>query len=136
MSMILRESHVRIRGVALSRVAEAKFLGMILDDRLSFISHINLLRNKISKSIGIIYKISSLVPYHVLLKLYFSLIYPYLIYGVTVRGGSGLTNSARVKTLQNRLLRLLPAPDGIDRYKAINYTNFSLLMVSTSISVC
>ena len=49
---------ISINGEALPQVSEALFLGVLLDDCLSWKSHISLVEHKISKSIGIIYRSS------------------------------------------------------------------------------
>lgn len=101
-----------IRGSPLSLVNSAKFLGVMIDDRLSFKLHLNYVCDKISKSIGVMRKLSAFLPVHVLEKLYFSLIYPHLVYCVVVWGSSCRTGLARLHRLQNRTLRLLcRAPD-------------------------
>ena len=61
-------------------VQSGKFLGVTLDNRLSFNLHIGLICNKLSKIVGVFYKLHGLVPEMVLIKLYYSMVYPYLIY--------------------------------------------------------
>ena len=45
-------------GELISRASHHKFLGAIIDDRLKFYGHINLLCNKVSQSIGIMKRVS------------------------------------------------------------------------------
>ena len=52
----LFEFHVSIDEQPIPRVSEAMFLGVFVDDNLSWKSHISLLASKLSKSIGIIHK--------------------------------------------------------------------------------
>jgi hypothetical protein len=59
------------------QVKEAVFLGVILDEYLSWKSHISHTANKISKSIGVIFKASFYLPLVSLRILYYSMIYPY-----------------------------------------------------------
>ena len=47
---------VEINNHKLVRVKETTFLGIILDEHLSWKSHISHIASKVSKSIGIIYK--------------------------------------------------------------------------------
>ena len=67
-------------------VKEKVFLGVILDEHLSWKPHIPSVSGKISKSIGIIFKSSFCLPKTSLRCLYYSLVYPYLIYCVSVWG--------------------------------------------------
>ena len=65
-----------------------KFLGVILDHKLSFKNHIDLVLSKISRHSGILYKIKSCLPIATRLNYYFAFIYPYLSYNVIVWGGN------------------------------------------------
>ena len=64
---------------------EIKVLGVTIDNKLSFNSHISSVCNKIAKSIGILRKLSTYIPSDITRKLYFTLIYPFIIYSVEVR---------------------------------------------------
>ena len=64
----------------IAQTKEVVFLGVILDENLSWKPHILNVSRKISKSIGIIYKSSFCLSAVSLRTLYFSLVYPYLIY--------------------------------------------------------
>ena len=59
---------------------ECVFLGVKLDSKLKFHSHIKTVHSKISKSIGILFRLSSIFPLHILKMIYYSLIYPYMHY--------------------------------------------------------
>ena len=52
----LFEFHVSINEQPIPRVSETMFLGVFVDDNLSWKSHISLLASKLSKSIGIMHK--------------------------------------------------------------------------------
>ena len=62
---------------------------------------------KISKSIGIIYKSSFCLPKTSLHCLYYSLVYPYLIYCVSVWGSTYQSNLSRVFILQKKIIRII-----------------------------
>jgi len=57
-----------------------KFLGVFLDQHLSWKTHINYISQKIAKNIGIISRISHILPKSIRLSLYYTLILPYLSY--------------------------------------------------------
>ena len=67
---------VNIDGINVQQVTEDKFLGIIVTENLSWDSHIKPIKNKVSKSIGIIRKIRKNMPCDVLRNLYFSLLHP------------------------------------------------------------
>ena len=62
------------------RVYETKFLGIIIQSNLKWNTHIGLLRNKISKTVGILSKLKNILTTAHLKTLYQSLIEPYLNY--------------------------------------------------------
>ena len=80
---------------------------MVLDEHLSWKSHISHLARKISKSIGIIFKSSSCLPRFSLRLFYYSLVYPYLQYCVTVWGSTYPSNLNRIILLQKRAVRCI-----------------------------
>jgi hypothetical protein len=96
-----------IRDVNISITESAKFLGIIVDRRISFSNHIMHICQKVSKSCGILRKLSPYVPLKVLRLLYLSLVYPYLLYGVEVWGASAKTKLNRLYSLQNKCIRLV-----------------------------
>ena len=65
-----------------------KFLGVIIDNKMNGSAHIHYIKNKISKSIGILFKIRNFLDNHKLRSMYFTFIYPYLIYCVEVWGNT------------------------------------------------
>ena len=85
---------------------EFKFLGVIIDDNLSFKNHIKEISKKISKSVGIISKMTFL-PSFVLKSLYYSLIYPYLTYCILAWGSIYRTTLNPIIILQKRIVRLI-----------------------------
>ena len=79
---------ININNNKIERVKETVFLGVVLDENLSWKSHILNVTRKISKSIGIIYKSSFRLQTSALRILYYSLVYPYLMYCVSVWGST------------------------------------------------
>ena len=71
--------HIEIGGRSISHVRETKFLGVTIDDKLTW-KYIKNISRKISKSLAIIYKLKPFVNNKTLLDLYHSLIYTYLTY--------------------------------------------------------
>ena len=80
----LKASHcdVILNDNIVKRVTSTKFLGIIIDEKLSWKQHIEYVKNKISKSIGINYKTRKYVDKSTLRNLYYTFVYPYLIYCV------------------------------------------------------
>ena len=96
-----------ISNYSIDRVKEATFLGVILDEQLTWKSHIHNVARKVSKAIGIIYKSSFCLNNSALRTLYYSLIYPYLFYCVSVWASTYPSNLRRLIKLQKRVVRIM-----------------------------
>ena len=57
-----------------------KFLGVMTDENLTWKTHVELVENKISKSVGILFKASRSLNSKTLRSIYFALVYPYINY--------------------------------------------------------
>ena len=98
---------IQIGNNVIAHVKETVFLGVILDEHLSWRPHILRVSRKISKSIGIIYKSSFCVPKPSLRSLYYSLVYPYLIYCVSVWGSTYQSNLNWIIILQKKIISVI-----------------------------
>jgi hypothetical protein len=65
-----------------------KYLGIVIDCHLNWKSHVAEISKKIKRNIGVICKLRNFVDVHILKNLYYSLIYPYLIYGIVAWGNT------------------------------------------------
>ena len=64
------------------------FLGLMIDSKLKFAQHIQFVSRKLSRTAGLLYRLKSYVPSNILISLYYSLAYPYLLYANLVWGGT------------------------------------------------
>ena len=101
-----------MRGFPIAKTSHAKFLGIILDEKLNFKLHVEHVCNKLARAIGVVRRISQFVTVGVLKKLYYSLFFSHMIYGVVAWGNSSILCKTKINILQNRFLRLFP--DGYD----------------------
>ena len=79
-------------GVQLSLERTSMFLGVLLDSELKFSKHINHTCKKISKTIGILFRIRHFIPKKVAMNIYYALAYPYLNYNILVWGSTFSTH--------------------------------------------
>ena len=77
-----------INEVEVERVSAIKVLGVIIDNNLNWKPHISYTKNKISKSIAILYKVKDFLNEKSLYTLYCSLVLPYIIYCAEVWGNT------------------------------------------------
>ena len=73
-----------------------KFLGVYLDENLTWNYHIQMIENKVAKSIGILYRARKHLNRHCLKKIYFSFIHCYINY----------SNIAWASTHKSKLMNL------------------------------
>lgn len=102
---------VNVNGNHLNFDSCLKFLGVKLDHNLNFSEHIKYICAKISKSAGVLYRISKFVPSRILINLYYSLIYPYLIYGILIWGDAAKVHLNSLILLQKRIIRTITSSD-------------------------
>ena len=65
-------------GVEIEWVKEFKYLGLVLNDRMSYSSQIDRICTKISQYIGVFYNLNRILPKHILILLYHTFILPHL----------------------------------------------------------
>ena len=67
-----------------------KFLGVIIDDKSRWTDHVLHIKKKLSKGIGIIYKVKSVLSSDTRLTLHNCFIYPYIVYRIEVWGAASM----------------------------------------------
>ena len=73
-----------------------KYLGVLIDSTLRWKPHTDNLSKKIARAMGIMYKVRPFVNSRIMLNLYYSLVYPHLLYGIEVWGSSFEYNLNRI----------------------------------------
>ena len=84
-----------------------KYLGVLIDSNLSFSHPISSVSKKISRAVGIMFKINEIVLSHILINLYYSIIYPFLIYGLPIWGVACKKYLDPIHKLQTKIVRLI-----------------------------
>ena len=91
----------------LNKVTSIKYLGVIIDHKLNWIEHISYVKNKISKGIGILYKARQFLEKRDLLNLFYSYIYPYLIYCIEIWGCAAKSHMNPLYLTQKKIIRII-----------------------------
>ena len=86
---------------------EEKILGVVLDEGLKFKGHISLLCRKVSRSIGILYKLRNYLPLSSLIQLYYTFIYPHFIYCNLIWGNTFESHLKPLIILQKKVIRII-----------------------------
>ena len=93
--------------VMIKEVKSTKFLGITIDNKLSWKYHIDNVCKTVSRNIGIINRVKQIFPLSVLLTLYSTFILPYLNYGILAWGNSAEIRIGRLLLLQKRVMRII-----------------------------
>ena len=84
-----------------------KYLGVFIDEKLNWGTHIQMISGKLSRTCGIIYRVRNLLNQSSKKLLYYALVYPYLQYCNVVWGMAGNTLLGKLQVLQNRFIRII-----------------------------
>ena len=93
-------------GSVLNQVKGAKFLGIYIDENLSWQTHIDNLSGKISKNTGVMNRLKFFLPSTILLNLYNSFVLSYLNYCILIWGGA-TSKCNKLFLLQKRAVRVI-----------------------------
>ena len=96
-----------LNGISLSESSKLRYLGLNIDDLLTWKHHISELSKKLNMSIGILFKMNKLCPKRSLMSLYFSLVHSYLSYGTFVWGNANETHLNKIRVLQKKVVRII-----------------------------
>ena len=94
-------------GVPLTFVERCKFLGVIIDDKLTFRGHIDLVLGRVISKSRILYRIRKYLPLETRLKYYYSLIYPQLTYAIMIWGNTAYMHLRPLVLQHKRTIRLM-----------------------------
>ena len=96
--------NLKMDGSMVNRLKDCKFLGVIIDENLTWMRDINLVHvtSKISKNIGVMHKLSDTIK-----SLYYTLVYPYIHYGNIVWANNYPSKLTRIILLQKRVVRII-----------------------------
>ena len=100
---IIPKLNIWANGNQIDEVQEFNFLGITIDQKITWTPHIRKISIKISRVIGVLRKLKHIFPQHILRLIYNSLIHPHLIYGLTL----WRFKHKRITILQKKAIRIL-----------------------------
>ena len=100
---VCKPFELEINNEKIKCVSEFNFLGIMIDEFLSWNPHTKMVTSKISRTLGVIKRVRRFLPFHALEKIYNALVVPHLNYGLKLWG----TNLAAVTKAQKRAIRLI-----------------------------
>ena len=88
-------------------VKETKFLGVIIDNKLSWDAHIKYLNSKLKCEIGKLNRMKHVIPNELYKNLYLTLFESHLSYGITAWGGVSKNLLKSLFTTQKKCIRIM-----------------------------
>ena len=98
---------IMIDGTKIEEVKKTKFLGVIIDNKLSWKDHVAHVASKVSRGMGMIIKARNYLNRKSLLTLYYTFVYPYLTYCNHIWGNIYQSNLKHLCVLQNKIIRII-----------------------------
>ena len=99
----LEDFSIKINDVSIERVHKFNFLGVIIDENVTWNNHIDYIFSKISRTIGMLKRLKHELPTHILKIIYNSLILPHLTYGILAWG----KKSIKIFHIQKKAIRVI-----------------------------
>lgn len=109
---------------------EAKYLGVIIDSKLTWTSHVDQVCGKLSSGLYVIKKLKNTCNMDTARTAYFSLFESHLRYGLLVWGNSSSRNLQRVLVLQKKAVRILAGLKPLDSCRAA-FEDLKILTVAS-----
>ena len=81
---IAHKLNLSISNMSVKSDNQFKYLGLIFDSNLNWKPYVHELSKKVSRGIGVLSKIRYYVNRNILHQLYYSIIYPFLAYGLSI----------------------------------------------------
>lgn len=104
----------------LNEVRSTKYLGIIIDDTLTFNDNAKYVANKISKKVNLLYRLGNSISSFTKCTIYKSIILPHFDYCSTLMLNYSKSNIDLLQKLQNRAMRII--------LKVNRYTNVKLML--------
>lgn len=116
----------------LERVSTMRYLGVLVDQNMSWKEHIAKLRMKLGRNVGILRHLKFILPFHAMRSVYFALVHSYLSYCPLIFLNTFKTHIKPLQRQQNKALRILktfiPSPISLPS-KSPNKSIFSFLNI-------
>ena len=101
------QTKVVLNGIELEQVNKIQFLGIVINDKLTWHNHKQHICRKVCKSLGIIYNCKHILSENELINMYKTFIQPYFLYAIEVWGHSLQSLTDTILKLQSRVLRIM-----------------------------
>ena len=104
---------LKIRKKAIMEKDHVMYLGVTLDTHLNWNHHILNVSKKISRSVGIMYKLKHYMNSKMLKNIYYSLIFSHIVYAIQIWGSACSTVMEKILVLQKKAVRIMSKHDDV-----------------------
>ena len=105
--IITKHLNFRICGQKINPINQTKYLGIYLDKHLSWNSHLNQLKTKLSRGCGLLAKLCYYVNTTTLRSVYFAIFDAHLRYGSQIWGQQKTGTIKQIEKLQDKAIRII-----------------------------
>ena len=103
---ITKHLNFRISGQKMNTCINVKYPGITLEENLEWNLDLNLIKSKLNRAIGLLYKIRHYLPKFVLETLYYTIFHSHLIYACQIWGQS-FNTLTKIQPLEDKALRVI-----------------------------
>ena len=103
----MRQINLKINNNIIQQAAFVKFLGGIIDEKLTWKIHIGFVHKKTIEAAALIAKLRHYTNKNTLKLIYYALVYPYLTYGNLIWGNTYQTKLQKILNVQKKIVRLI-----------------------------
>ena len=114
------------------------YLCVLLDEHLTWDNHINYISSKISRNIGILYRIKYSVPLRILFMMYNAFILPHIMYCIIIWANQFPSKLEKIYRLQKKALRICsnsdyyaPSKPIFNHFQTLNIFDINNLKICT-----
>ena len=104
-------SNIVFNNALINQVTKTTFLGVIIDNKLSWRHHCQKIHLSISRTLGVLRRVRNMLPREALFSIYNALILPQLQYGILAWGNSSQLNLNKLLVVQKKSLRVINRSD-------------------------
>ena len=133
-SVITKRLNFRISGQKLYTSKSVKYLGIHLDEHLNWDTQINSVLKKLRQNTGMLAKIRHYINSKTLLNIYYAIFNSHLTYGCQIWGQSRNPLNNRIRSIQNKAIRIINFKTSMDSTKQL-YIKSNILKINDYISL-
>ena len=103
----VKKFKLNINKYCIKQVSKFKYLGIIFDNKLKWLDHIESLCIKLSKAAGMIYKLKRVAPKSVIKMVYYSIVDSHIRYGITSYGSAKSSALDRLNAIHTKIIKYM-----------------------------